>query len=161
MIFMSQVRDIDYSGKVIERKTCNVRTRDTDLDDISRNLTEFRKFLRNLYPLAAVTATQTPSRKACFSTFVSKMPRNPTPIRQLVPTSVESDSRSEIPVRRDSAPRQRLWEKASSSFNPLQTLKSCTYKRDTCIQDRQARPEAVRAEGDSKGSPSFSRWVTR
>lgn len=72
---------------------------------------EFRESLKSLYPLVTVTTIQTPSRKTNFSTFVGGMPGTPTPIRQSAPISVDSDSDSEMPVKRDSAPRQRLSKK--------------------------------------------------
>ena len=72
---------------------------------------EFRESLKSLYPLVTVTTIQTPSRRAQFSTIVGGMPSTPTTIRHSAPISVDSDSDSEKPVRRGSAPRQRLSQK--------------------------------------------------
>ena len=76
---------------------------------------EFRECLKNLYPLVTVTALQTPSRKAHSSTFVGGMPSTPTPIRQLAPISIDSDSDSEMPVKRGSASKPRLPKKRPHS----------------------------------------------
>ena len=72
---------------------------------------EFREALKSLYPLVTVTSTQTPSRRAQSSTNFGGVPSTPTPIRHSAPISVDSDTDSEKPVKRGSAPRQRLSQK--------------------------------------------------
>ena len=79
---------------------------------------EFWESLKNLYPLVTVTALQTPGRKAQSSTFVGGMPSTPTPIRQLAPISIDSDSDSEMPVKRGSASKPKKRPHSSTQSTP-------------------------------------------
>ena len=56
---------------------------------------EFRAIMEGSYPLVTIAAVQTPSRKVRSSTSFGGMPGTPTPIRNVAPISVDSDTDSE------------------------------------------------------------------
>lgn len=76
---------------------------------------EFRKVLEGSYPVVIVAATQTPSRNAWSSKSFGEMPGTPTPIRNLAPISIDSDSDSEKPPKTSPASRQRIAQKRPHS----------------------------------------------
>ena len=72
---------------------------------------EFRATMEGSHPLVTITAVQTPSRKVRSSTSLGGMPGTPTPIRNVAPISVDSDTDSEEPPKISPASSKHITQK--------------------------------------------------
>ena len=72
---------------------------------------DFRAVMEGSYPLVTIIAPQTPSRKVHSSTSFGELPGTPTPIRNLAPIPIDTDTDSEDPAKISPASRKRIPQK--------------------------------------------------